>query len=530
MIRARIPLRSAVALCALGTAVWLCLAGTASARAPGGRVEGRILDEASSPVAGATVTGRNLATGFRQSAISDAAGAYRISGLPPGIYDVVAEVSGFVTGLTSGIAVSEASAATVDITLHAVRLPLPQAPPPAPTPFAPLEIPQGQAGEPPPDPMKSGPRMQIYGFAQLDMIYDFDQVNPDWFDVERPTKLPSFPNEFGQDGNFWASVRQTRFGVKGWLPTGWGEVKTQFDFDLFGVGADAGQTTFRLRHAFGELGPFLAGQTESVFMDLDVFPNSIEYWGPNGMVFFRNVQLRWAPLRGENEIFIALERPGASGDGGVVADRVEIRNIKGHFPAPDLTMHYRRSGDWGHVQVAGIVRYIGWTDTLQDQFDLSGHAVGWGINGSTNIKVGKTGTIRASVIYGEGVENYMNDAPVDVGAETHFGNPRRPIDGKALPVLGIVAFYDFSWCDKLTSAIGYSRVDIDNSDLQLPSAFKTGQYALANVLYYPVKNLMTGFEFLWGRRNNNSDGFGVNDFRLQFSSRYAFDFELGGKK
>ena len=25
-------------------------------------------------------------------------------------------------------------------------------------------------------------------------------------------------------------------------------------------------------------------------MDPDVFPNSLEYWGPTGMVFFRNVQ------------------------------------------------------------------------------------------------------------------------------------------------------------------------------------------------------------------------------------------------
>ena len=35
-----------------------------------------------------------------------------------------------------------------------------------------------------------GPRMEIYGFAQLDMGYDFKQVNPDWFDVLRVTKLP----------------------------------------------------------------------------------------------------------------------------------------------------------------------------------------------------------------------------------------------------------------------------------------------------------------------------------------------------
>ena len=42
---------------------------------------------------------------------------------------------------------------------------------------------------------------------------------------------------------------------------------------------------------------FGAGQTWSPFMDPDVFPNSIEYWGPTGMVFFRNVQVRWMPIQ-----------------------------------------------------------------------------------------------------------------------------------------------------------------------------------------------------------------------------------------
>ena len=106
-------------------------------------------------------------------------------------------------------------------------------------------------------------RGEIYGFAQADFIYDFNQVNPDWFDVLRTTKLPSYENEFGKDGHFWASVRQTRFGVKGWIPTGLGEIKTIFEFELFGVGADAGQTTIRLRHAWGELGAFGAGQGKS---------------------------------------------------------------------------------------------------------------------------------------------------------------------------------------------------------------------------------------------------------------------------
>jgi len=55
----------------------------------------------------------------------------------------------------------------------------------------------------------------------------------------------------------------------------------------------------------------------------------------------------------------------------------------------------------------------------------------------------------------------------------------------------------------MTSTVGYSMVDIDNSDLQAPEAFQTGQYALANVLFYPVPHLMFGPELQWGRRENN---------------------------
>ena len=93
------------------------------------------------------------------------------------------------------------------------------------------------------------PRLDIYGFAMLDMGYQSGQNDPNWFDVLRPTKLPSFKDEFGEDGHFFAGVRQSRLGVKGFMPTSAGEIKTIFEFELFGTGVDAGQTTFRLRHA-----------------------------------------------------------------------------------------------------------------------------------------------------------------------------------------------------------------------------------------------------------------------------------------
>ena len=345
----------------------------------------------------------------------------------------------------------------------------------------------------------------------------------------RPTKLPAYENEYGADGRFFAGVRQSRLGFKGFMPTSLGELKTIFEFELFGTGVDAGQTTFRLRHAWGELGQIGAGQTWSPFMDPDVFPNSVEYWGPNGMVFFRNVQLRWTPWqKGDSNFVIALERPGASADQGDYAGHIALEGVSGRFPLPDLSAHFRKAGGWGHVQVAGMLRQIKWDDLNDDQYDLSGSATGWGINVSSNLKLAKH-VARLQVVYGEGIQNYMNDAPVDVGIENNFSNPVTPIVGKALPVLGIVAFLDLNWNAKWTSTVGYSMVDIDNSDAQLDDAFQKGQYALANVLYYPTSNLFLGPEIQWGKRENFRDGFTSDDVRIQFSVKYSFKYQLGGK-
>ena len=130
-----------------------------------------------------------------------------------------------------------------------------------------------------PVPAEQKPRMEIYGFAMLDFGVNFKSINPNWFDTMRVTRLPAFDGQFGEDGSTFAGVRQTRLGVRGFNPTPLGELRTTFEFEMFGTGVDEGQTTFRLRHAYGELGDFGAGQYWSPFMDIDVFPNSLEYLG-----------------------------------------------------------------------------------------------------------------------------------------------------------------------------------------------------------------------------------------------------------
>ncbi len=198
------------------------------------------------------------------------------------------------------------------------------------------------------------------------------------------------------------------------------------------------------------------------------------------------------------------------------------------FNLPDLSAEYRLGRDWGYVELAGMLRRIEWDDNGQDEYDLSGAATGWGLNLSSNIKAGDNNTIRLQVVYGEGIENYMNDATADIGIEPNPGNPTAPVKGVPLPILGTVAFLDHTWNDKWTTAVGFSTVDIDNTSEQSVDAFKSGRYALINALYTPVENMMCGAEVQYGYRENFADGWTVDDVKIQFSFKYSFSHLFGG--
>jgi hypothetical protein len=360
---------------------------------------------------------------------------------------------------------------------------------------------------------------EVYGFILTDVIYDFKQMDPLWYDVPRPTKLPSSKNQFAPDGQVYFSVRQTRFGVRGSSSTPIGTLNTWFEFDLFGSGADAGQTTFHLRHAYGELGKFGAGQTWSPFVDPDVFPNDLEYWGPNGMANIRNIQVRYMPIQGDTKLTIALEKPGGTADEGVYADRIELKNISPHFTLPDLSAEYRHSTSWGYIRVAGLLRQLKWKDLDTIGVDYSGQQTGWGFNVSSRIKIFKQDMIHLQVLYGKGVENYVRDAPADIGINKTGTNS---IEGVALPVETFVGFYDHYWNEKFSSTIGYSLVRIINSNGQAANAFKMGQYAITNLIYTPVKDVILELELQYLHRKNFSDGWSTSDPRIQFSFRFNF--------
>ena len=355
----------------------------------------------------------------------------------------------------------------------------------------------------------------FYGFVQFDAIYDFNRLESAWSDSLRPSKICSGEPGCGSDGETIFSVRQTRVGLNTVTQTDLGELQGKLEFELYGVGSDEGKTTPRLRHAYFELGEFLAGQTWSNFMDIDVFPNSIEYWGPPGMVFWRNIQLRWTPMRDKNSSFsIALEEPTAAVDQGKGSPIDPTLDYSGKNDLPDLTARWRTSGDWGHAQVAGILRSVGYESNAAGG-DPSGSETGYGINLSGNLKAGTKGVVKAQLAYGEAIASYFNDGGIDLGS-TGTGT-----SAETLAILGWLLFYDHSWSDKWSSSVGWGGVDQDNSDGQTDDAFTGSQYGLVNLLHYPVKQVMVGGELQYGEYELK-DGKTLDDTRVQFSAKYMF--------
>jgi hypothetical protein len=364
---------------------------------------------------------------------------------------------------------------------------------------------------------------EVYGQIMADGGYNFNSIDPVWFDMMRPSKLPSFNNEFGPDGNVFFGVRQTKLGIKSNSPTRFGDLKTHFDFDLVGFGRDAGQTTFHLVNAYAQLGRVGAGQTASSFMDLEVFPNTLDYWGPLSRVFFLNIQLRYMAIDRKNQKFIiALERPGATADGGDYRQSLELQQVIPVFKFPNLTSQFRLGSDWGYVQVAGILKSIKWKDQDPSGFDLSGSAIGWGFNLGTVVKAGEKVKFKTQGVYGKGIENYIADVTPDVGLRSQPGNLNQPFQGTVLPVWGFFSFAEISWNSNLESSVGYSMLTVSNSDLQAADAFRKGYYGLINLRHYPVTNVMVGVEYQWGRRDNFSDGFHSDGNKIQLLFEYNF--------
>jgi hypothetical protein len=203
---------------------------------------------------------------------------------------------------------------------------------------------------------------------------------------------------------------------------------------------------------------------------------------------------------------ISLEDPNA----GITNTTTTTGEARARFPA--LASNVRWNGDWGHMQLAGLVRRITFDPdqgTREDDY-------GWGVNFTGGIKVLKKDQVLFQAAIGQAIADYMNDTS-GLGADgVYDGN-----DLESLDTFGGVLGYQHWWNEKWDSYFVYSYASVDNSDAQPASAYHAAQYAAVNLRWHPADRVMMGVEYLYGTREDNDGDKGYAS-RVQASFQYKF--------
>jgi hypothetical protein len=102
-----------------GLVMCICvLAGAETALAQNAQIVGTIRDQTGGVIPGVSVVARNQETGLSRTAVTDVNGGYRLPALPPGTYELVAELMDFGTESRRDIQLTIDQTATLNVTLR----------------------------------------------------------------------------------------------------------------------------------------------------------------------------------------------------------------------------------------------------------------------------------------------------------------------------------------------------------------------------------------------------------------------------
>src|SRR6185295_11358529 len=110
--------RSSGQVLVVALAVLLSLVSLVHAQTPSGEVSGTVIDASGLAVPGVTVTLTNQGTNVTRVVQTNESGLYVISAIPPGTYDLKAELSGFRTVERKGVPVQVGSASRQPFTME----------------------------------------------------------------------------------------------------------------------------------------------------------------------------------------------------------------------------------------------------------------------------------------------------------------------------------------------------------------------------------------------------------------------------
>ena len=275
------------------------------------------------------------------------------------------------------------------------------------------------------------------------------------------------------DGSFGIHARQSRFRLGTHTPTSFGALNTVIETDFYGDGS-----VLRLRHAYGELGPVLAGQAWSLLVDEDTAASTVDFNGPIGTFAHRSNQLRLSLPLGEGFTGqAALERSFAGNE----------------LPAFLAALRYR--ADWGAVNLAGAVgradHNVAGENEPADWQNVTAHAFHFGAHlnatDATQLMATFNVTNGVGLIWGGGTGTAV-DASGDLQTQESMGG---------------VAGISHSWSDSISTGLYFGWAENDNagiSDAAVAGENKSLQTLHANVFWSPVPQASIGFEVMHGWR------------------------------
>jgi DcaP outer membrane protein len=384
--------------------------------------------------------------------------------------------------------------------------------------------------------------LRLYGYAELDWVHAFSADNSD---IDYSTFAPYLPlkgsPEANRGGRDYLTVRESRVGLESGMPTRYGvlSVKIEGDFNneprtgnsaVYGTVGNiyTQQATnsygFRIRHAYGQFGGLLVGQTWSTFMDVDNFPETVDYNGPVGGTFIRQPMIRYAYATPKAGTFTAaLENSDSyvlQGDPAGSPDNKVDPSVRGESASrlPDLVLRWDRGFDFGALSLRGVTQ----------ELRLKGEGIdatkrGWGLAASGLVKTRGRDFLVWGVTYGQGVGRYLNyvegamydPAKDEIVLEKDVGG----YAGYQLKVSDLLRFnfaYGFTACldggyTDLAKAVG-----ADGTRFGVNRWVQQGH---AGFFLSPVPATDFGLEAIVGARKT-LDGQHGEDFRLNFLARY----------
>ncbi|ULU27838.1 DcaP family trimeric outer membrane transporter [Dyella terrae] len=403
---------------------------------------------------------------------------------------------------------SQASAAPL---VASASVPEPSKPPPYRPPSAPAGVteplPEGyvRLGD-------TGNLLKLDLVAQLDTMIDNTYMGSS--DLFVPSSIPVRGQPFYGSG--WRtnlSARQSIFRMDFRRDTDYGTLKVVYKNNFFGSGT--GDMPYNMQFFYGELDnryyTLLAGYNISAFTDIDVFPNTLDYEGPNSFTFKYGPQIRFSPVlyrSGDSKLTLPLsmEKPNA--------DITKVGNYSPYSRLADFTLGLRwETPDW-HIQWANLFRDLGMQDSTNGHTQRT-TAFATQLTGST--KVFDLDSAQGWFSNGHGYANFLQDIS-GLGLDAAFTNNGTL---SAIRARGWGVGYTHGWTETLSSSASYGYLRISPTadmliDRELP---KSTKFASLNLAWQFSQRAMLGIEYLWGQNISLEDMRGQGQ-RVQTTLRY----------